>query len=69
MYEKLTSGVDVGVLSFIGVGDDTTDELILSFDCLVDDVFRAGKLRVFVHNAKLRTMFTIIFSDNYQRYE
>lgn len=61
--QKLTSGVDVGVLSFIGVGDDTTDELILSLDCRVEELFLAGKLNVFVHNAKLRTIFTI-FSYN-----
>jgi len=59
--KKLTSGVDVGVLSFIGVGDDTTDELILSLDCLADELFLAGKLNVFVHNAKLRTMVTLLF--------
>ena len=48
-------------MSFIGVGEDTTDELILSLDCRMDELLRAGKLSVFDQDAKLRTMFAPIF--------
>lgn len=56
--ESEISGVEAGVLSFVGVGDDITEELILSLDCRVEGVFLVGKLSVFVQRVKLLTIFT-----------